>query len=290
MDYHSDRFEDFSLMVYKDEKLIALLPANTVGSSVFSHQGLTYGGLIYSENLKTKDAILMFQSVMQFLFQNGIKNLMIKELPFIYLENLTNNPLNYLLFKSKAELIRTDMHSVAKVKNAKFSNSRKEGYKRGLKHDLKVEESESFETFWNEILVPNLRKKHNIEPTHSLEEISLLKSKFEKNIRQFNVYHNDKIVGGTTIFETNNLAHCQYISGNEDKNELGSLDFLHIQLIENIYKDKRYFNFGTSNINAGQNINEGLQFWKEGFGARSITQGFYNVETKNHKLFENVLL
>ena len=28
MDYHNDRFEDFSLMVYKDEKLYAVFPAN----------------------------------------------------------------------------------------------------------------------------------------------------------------------------------------------------------------------------------------------------------------------
>ena len=35
MDYHSDRFEDHSLMVFKKEKLIALLPANTAGGVVY---------------------------------------------------------------------------------------------------------------------------------------------------------------------------------------------------------------------------------------------------------------
>ncbi|MCR4620116.1 MAG: GNAT family N-acetyltransferase, partial [Paludibacteraceae bacterium] len=28
MDYHADRFEDYSLMFYNDEKLVALLPAS----------------------------------------------------------------------------------------------------------------------------------------------------------------------------------------------------------------------------------------------------------------------
>ena len=44
MDYHKDRFEDYSLMVFKDEKLVAVLPANRVEDKLFSHQGLTYGG------------------------------------------------------------------------------------------------------------------------------------------------------------------------------------------------------------------------------------------------------
>ena len=28
MEYHSDRFTDYSLMVYEDQKLIAIMPAN----------------------------------------------------------------------------------------------------------------------------------------------------------------------------------------------------------------------------------------------------------------------
>ena len=53
MEYHSDRFEDFSLLVF-DEKntLKAILPANRVQDVLHSHQGLTYGGLIFNQNSK----------------------------------------------------------------------------------------------------------------------------------------------------------------------------------------------------------------------------------------------
>ena len=37
MDYHSDRFTDHSLMMYKDEELIAVLPANIKDRTVYSH-------------------------------------------------------------------------------------------------------------------------------------------------------------------------------------------------------------------------------------------------------------
>lgn len=290
MDYHSERFKDASLLVYKNDKLITLLPANSVDYTIYSHQGLTYGGLIFNKSIKSTDLIDSFRAILQFLNEKKFDSLIIKELPNIYLHNSANNPLVYLLFKTKASLLRTDMHSVIDVKYKSYSNSRKEGVKRGVKFNLKVEESSSFDLFWNSILIPNLKMKHNVNPVHSLQEITLLKSRFPDNIRQFNVFYNGEIVGGTTIFETKNVAHCQYISGNTDKNELGSLDFLHHHLIENVFDDKPYFDFGTSNINNGEHINAGLQFWKEGFGARSITQGFYKIETENYKLLKDILV
>ena len=44
MDYHSDRFHDFSLMAFDGGRLLALLPANLSGDTLYSHQGLTFGG------------------------------------------------------------------------------------------------------------------------------------------------------------------------------------------------------------------------------------------------------
>jgi len=233
---------------------------------------------------------LCFKAILKFLSEADIHTLTIKELPFVFLHNQANNPMAYLCFKTNSKVVRTDMHSVISNNYKSFSNSRKEGYKRGLKHNLKIKETQDFDVFWNDILIPNLKEKHGVNPVHSLDEISLLKARFPENIRQFNVFFKNKIVGGTTIFESKNVAHCQYISGNANKNELGSLDYLHTLLIKDIYKDMPYFDFGTSNINNGNNINEGLQFWKEGFGAKSITQSFYEIETDNYKLLEDIFL
>ena len=56
-----------------------------------------------------------------------------------------------------------------------------------------------------------------------------------------------------------------------------------------VYKEKAYFDFGTSNINQGQQFNHGLLAWKESFGARSITQDFYTVKTKNVNRLNNLM-
>ena len=180
MDYHSHTFKDFSLMIYKKDKLMGLLPANLVENSLYSHQGLTYGSLIYSKVLKTNDFIQVFKAVLEFLNKNEITNLTLKELPNIYLHNQTNNPMAYALFKTKAELMRTDLHSVIDMTYKSYSSGRKEGVKRAKKFNLKVVESQTFDAFWNTILIPNLEAKHGVKPVHSLEEITLLKSRFPK--------------------------------------------------------------------------------------------------------------
>ncbi|MEW5676008.1 GNAT family N-acetyltransferase [Flavobacterium enshiense] len=290
MEYHSDRFEDFSLLIFEDEKLLAVLPANISKGVLYSHQGLTYGGLLVSEKAKLKQSLWVFKSLMQFLHEEGIPTLHLKELPFFYTSKFSDE-LKYLFFLTEARLYRRDVLSVLDLSGEiKLSKDRKEGIKRGLKNGLEVNETDDFTEFWNDVLIPNLSQKHKVSPVHSLEEIIFLKLKFPKNIRQFNVYHEGKIVGGTTIFETDCVAHSQYISSNTAKNELGSLDFLHYKLISEVFASKKYFDFGISNENQGKNINLGLLYWKETFGSGLVTQDFYAVETANHLLLENVLL
>ena len=63
-----------------------------------------------------------------------------------------------------------------------------------------------------------------------------------------------------------------------------------MKLLKEVFFKKDYFDFGISNENQGRNINQGLLSWKESFGARTMVQNFYEIETKNYSLLENVLL
>ena len=262
MDYHSDRFEDYSLLVYKDEKLVAVLPANISGSELHSHQGLSYGGLV----------------------------LKLKLLPKIY-HIMPSDEIDYLLFLLKAKLIRRDITSCVLNENVLKINSsnRLRGIKKGEKNELQVREGGKFKAFWNEVLEPNLKQIHNQKPVHSLEEITLLQSRFPKNIKQFNVFKNDQIVAGTTIFETATVAHAQYISANEMGRQTGGLDFLFNNLLQH-YSNKKYFDFGISNEAQGMKVNQGLLNWKESFGGRTIAHDFYEIETGNHQLLNDIFL
>ncbi len=289
MEYHSDRFQDYSLIVLDGEKWVAVLPANIVGNEVFSHQGLSYGGLVYNEKLKLASVLAIFKSVLSFLNANKMEKLLVKLIPSIY-HKKPSEELNYALFLAEGQLTRRDTLAVLDLtKKNILSKDRKNGVKKGIENNFEIKEENDFEEFWNKILIPNLAKKHQAKPVHYLEEIIKLKALFPENIRQFNVYQNGIIVAGTTIFETSTVAHSQYISGIEDKNDMGSLDFLHYHLLTEVFKDKRFFDFGISNENQGRNLNNGLSYWKESFGASTIVHDFYEVETSNYTKLENIL-
>lgn len=290
MEYHSDRFKDFSLLIFDENRLIGIMPGNQKDGEVYSHQGLTYGGLIYSEKIKLSSVITAFGCLLKYLDQNGIKKLHIKLVPAIY-HKYPSDEFNYALFLVNAKLVRRDSLAVYdQVNKLPFSKDRKKCIKKAERNNLQIVEETEFELFWNEILIPNMNKKHGVKPLHTVEEIITLQQKFPENIRHFNVYHEGRVVAGTTIFITNMVIHPQHISGNEEKNQLGSLDFLYNHLITEVFKDVKYFDFGISNEEQGRKLNEGLIFWKESFGARTIVQDFYLIETKNHTLLEEVFI
>ena len=56
LDYHSNRFEDFSLIVSNDDHtVIGILPANINHQALVSHEGLTFGAVSYTHlTLPTK--------------------------------------------------------------------------------------------------------------------------------------------------------------------------------------------------------------------------------------------
>jgi len=279
MEYHSDRFVDSSMMIFKSEKLIAVLPANSEGNKVISHQGLTYGGIVLSKNSKFADALMVFREILALI--------LFEVSQYCY----PSDEMDYLLGILNSKNIRNDLSSAILLENGlKISSNRMEGVKKGRKAGLSIEENNNFRDFWNTILIPNLSNRHDAKPVHSVEEIEKLAAEFSENIHQFNVILNDEIVAGATIFETQQVAHVQYISANQDKQTLGSLDFLFHYLITERFSHKRYFDFGTSNENQGKNINEGLLYWKECFGARSVAHPFFEVKTSEFNKLDTVFI
>lgn len=284
MDYHSDRFVDFSLMVYRDDVLFAVLPANKKEAIVISHQGLTYGSFVLQDSAKFFDAFEAFKAILLFLNAEGIKQLDIRVIPTFY-NSMPADELEYFLFKAGAKLIKRDVLMVIDYTHKlRFQKNRREGINKAVRNGLTVKIDDNYEVFWNEILIPNLERKHQIKPVHSLDEILLLKSLFPDNIKQVNVYNKEgKIVAGTTVFLTKTTIHPQYVSGNSDKNFYGSLDLAYDFIINELATDKRYFDFNISSEENGSVINKGLIFWKETCGARTWTADNYLVETASYK-------
>ena len=289
MEYHQDRFEDYSLLVYHKNKLVALLPANVKENVIYSHQGLSYGGFILPEKIDFLFVLEAFYSVLKFLSENNINKLIIKQLPKIYL-NKPSDELEYFMFILKANLFRRDVSMVIDLeKQITYSKLRKREINRAKREKLKFEEVDDFSLFWNKILKPNLKEKYDVLPVHTLDEITKLKEKFPNQIKQFNVFDDKEILAGCTVFETKNVAHLQYISAHKAIKK-GALDYLINQLISRVYPKKKYLDFGISNENDGKQVNSGLLKWKQSFGASAVVHDFYEVDVKNYTLLKTIMI
>ncbi len=130
MDYHADRFSDCSLMLYDDDELIGLFPANWVEEehTVWSHQGLTYGGLITTLETTQKSVLQMMQAVMLWYIDYLQASRMVyKPIPYIYSECGAEEDL-YALFRAGAKLkTRCVNRMIVNSKRKKRSKLRVQG-------------------------------------------------------------------------------------------------------------------------------------------------------------------
>lgn len=278
MDYHADRFDDNSFMFYHKGKLKAVLPANVAGDTLYSHQGLTYGGLLLDKKATVEDVLECFDSLNSWLRENGISKVVYKALPWIYQQYPSQEDLYALTWKCKAQLISRDISSTIVIDNKlKFAESRKSGIRKALSLNIEVGESNDVDGFWH-VLEDNLGNRYNAKPVHTSSEMKLLMSRFPNNIKLYVAKMNGEIVGGTLIYVTPQVVHTQYISASVEGKKHGALDLLFDYIINKVYANCRYFDFGKSTEQGGAYLNEPLIFQKEGFGGRGVCYDWYQWE------------
>lgn len=274
MDYHSDRFEDYSLMFYKKGKLYALLPANEKNHCLYSHQGLTYGGLITTVKTKAEDVLQIFRELNDYYKSIGVQSIVYKAIPSIYHQWPAEEDLYALTSVCQAKLKMRDISSTIMLnKQLPFTESRKSGLRKAQQTGISVIESDNIDAFWN-ILQENLHHKYGVNPVHTAAELKLLKSRFPHQIRLFLAILNGKPLGGTILFITPNVVHTQYISANEEGKQKGALDLLFEEILKKNW-NKDFFDFGKSTSTDSCELNDRLIFQKEGFGGRAICYDTY---------------
>lgn len=276
MDYHSDRFEDYSLMIYRKGKLYSLLPANRVDDVLYSHQGLTYGGMIMSDKVTVADSVEMFRTVNSYLCGCGFDRVVYKPIPFIYHQHPAQEDLYALFRTTNAKIIGRNVSSTIYQNENKlrFSELRRRGIRKSLNDGVSIIQSDDYEAFWD-ILNINLLNRYGVLPVHSLDEIRLLHSRFPNNIKLYMAYKGDVPLGGSLLYITKQVVHTQYISASVEGKELGALDLLFDCLINKEYASYPYFDFGQSTESMGTVLNESLIFQKEGFGGRGMCYDIY---------------
>lgn len=278
MEYHSDRFQDFSLIIYNDKgNIMALLPASIDGDTVISHGGLTFGGFVCDSKMTAAKMLDVFANVKQFLKNAGVRMFIYKCMPAIYNKYPSDEAL-YALFRNNAELYRRDVSfSIYLPDRLRYQEQRKRAVKKGYRHQYILHESSKYEEYIA-LLDKILMKYHGTHPVHNVNELRLLAEKFPYNIKLYTAEKKGRIEAGTVLFLQSGVVHTQYLANSDEGRKNGALDCLLDWLITDVYKDKTWFDFGISCEQEGRYLNEGLAAQKEGFGARAVVHDFYRIE------------
>lgn len=279
MNYHADRFYDCSLIAYRKGKPTALLPANIRDDKTLcSHGGLTYGGwLTPQSHFDGTDMLELFDEWIKWSREHHIKEIIYKATPHIYHKIPAEEDL-YALFRFGAKIEAINLSSVIEMReNPGFNTLQKRHLKKSLNLDPWIKETSDVSEFMP-ILKECLRSRHDATPVHTESELQALKDSFPKGIRLFLSGSGDNPEAAVCIYDTNSVAHCQYIATSEEGRANGTLSFLFDHLIHNIFQNRRYFDFGTSNEAAGNILNSGLLHQKTGLGGRGTAYTIFNLQ------------
>ena len=285
MEYHSDRFEDASLLIYDNQKLLGLLPANRSrrdAATVESHGGLTYGGLLLGDKATAMLIGKMLHVAAEYYLAQGYKQLVYKPTPYIYHRQPTEEPL-YWLYRAGATLEMRNVSTAVSLRNPlPLSELRGRKCRQAQNADLRIRSEKSgaladedYPAYWD-LLTETLEQRHGVRPVHSLQEIKHLKSLFPNEIKLYTAEREGALLAGVLCFDCGKVVHAQYIAAGAEARTCGALDLLFATLLE-IYSNRAYFDFGISNEPETGRINEGLIFQKEGFGGRSVCYDRYLV-------------
>ncbi|MGJ5642328.1 hypothetical protein [Formosa sp. S-31] len=282
MDYHSDRFQDYSLMVFKGEQLVALFPANQVENALYSHQGLSYGGILVKASVRIEIYTRIVGALLDFVLNEGFDCIYIKELPPVYHKSLSLE-FDYLLGYLPSECVKTDSYFVIDdLEHYQPNRNRKRALKVAQSQDIQIVKSNDITFFWEAILAKNLQERFNVLPVHKVDEMTRLMQAFPENIEFYTALRNTDVLAGVVLFVMEDIVHFQYSSGDDLRSETGGLDLLFHAIIEK-YSYKKFVSFGSSSTDSSLKINTGLAYWKESFGAKVIPQRTYKLDLKTLK-------
>ncbi len=279
MEYHADRFTDHSLVVEAEGVIVALLPANRDGCVLKSHGGLTYGGLITGPSMSAALMVDIIAALREALIAEGFERLIYKAIPHIFHRYPAEQDV-YALIQQGAQVSQVDLSSAVSLGHApKMSKSKRQGATRARKAGLEPRESDDFAGFW-EMLTARLSDAHDAAPTHTLDEITLLRARFPDRIRLYVADGAAGAEGGVVVFDCGGAVHVQYMATTDAGRQNGALDLIVAHLLAEVYADRAWLNFGISTTDAGRTLNTGLARQKEMFGARSVLFTQYNWDLR----------
>ena len=272
IDYHKNPpFTDCSLLFYKKNKIIAVLPAAIKDDQFISHPGTSFGSFIYNSQLSYSDASNIMTAFKIFIDQNNYEKIIITLTPDYYNESISHY-IEFCLYQLSFKYLRLELSSIVNLnKNIddvflNFKAENRRAIRKAKKEKISIERSDKYDEFYS-ILKKNLKLRHNVEPTHTIKEIEKIKELFPDQIDLFTAEYNNKVIAGVINFICNEQTILAfYISHDMKFQNLRPLNLMFSKIFEwSIHNNYKYYDFGL--FTDYEKPNMSLARFKESFWA-----------------------
>ncbi|HHS13804.1 MAG TPA: GNAT family N-acetyltransferase [bacterium] len=276
LNYHpGGRFQDHSLIFQNGSTLLAVIPAALTEEEkcLHSHPGASYGGFVCRRNLSLQDAFHLTEALLDYGRTVKLKTIRMTLPPAIYHEQI-NNHAEFALIRRGFRYQKRELSSVVFLGGENFildgfKPEARTATRRAVKTGVQIKITHNFDAFYS-ILQNNLAMRHQVTPTHTLEELKKLYRLFPRRIMQFESSIHDRIIAGVTLFICNRkVILAFYISHDTDYQRYRPVNLIFYEIMkwgrEHGY---RFLDFGIFTVNG--NPNWGLAKFKESFGARGV--------------------
>jgi len=279
LNYHPEgRFENNHLVFEDRGRWRGALPGaarERDGKRIFvSHPGASFGGIAVSQKAGIEATSVMVDRWLEWAAGKGYEGVEFTRVPIIY-HKFPEEHQDFALILRGADIVKRELTAVLRLFDNPewnfelFRPEARTATRKASKAGVKVISEGDIPGFY-EILKANLYARHNVTPTHTLEELLDLKRRFPDKIHQFNAVLNGKILAGVTLWEVNERAVIAfYISHSREHQEYRPLNLVFWEIFQwAIARKFAWLDFGTYTLDMDPNF--GLARFKESFGARGI--------------------
>jgi len=286
LNYHPPgRFADHSLIFIKKDKPFVIFPAaeHDIDGKKYlvSHPGTSYGSFVVPEALSFADSYELVESLIKYTKANNFDGIRLTPPPTIYNQRLSNY-VDFALIQHGFKYLNREISSILFLEETpeqnlnKFKTSHKRAVRKAIKEGVLVKQSDKYDEFY-QILKSNLKIRHGVTPTHTLEELLKVKELFPDKVNLFGAFLKDKMVAGVVNFICNDeVVLAFYISHDEEYQETRALNLLFYTIFEWAIREKyKVFDFGIFTVNEDPNF--GLARFKENFGASGIFRDTFEL-------------
>ena len=303
LNYHpKSKFEDASIMIYQNGRLIALCPACIIydeGKKIlFSHKGSTFGGIIIKEDYYTAEKVLEIIRTIDEFCEHQYDRIVLKntsDLFAIESGDLLEYLLGYCGYENYIELSTyVDLQNTSEDILSDFDRNKKRNILKCEEKGLLFRELENDEEIrkFHQLLTINL-SKYGVKPVHKAEELIEFRNyRIPDNVKFYGVFDGKKMMaaGMLFVFEKTGTIHAQNLSADYRFTEFSPITYLYYKVIESAKKQGfKKLSWGISTENAGKELNMGLIRNKESYGSKhDLNRTFIKNYVRKESDAENI--